>query len=134
MKKLMALVAVALIGIAGAFAWSVGEIQGTWKDANWDANWTFSTATNGEGQIVLTLASTGETIYTFNDSNTANFETKATTDGVTLSFYCKDTQRAYKFTKPLSLSTDLKMSIDPDWTAQDYNVTITYQTGTAGLN
>lgn len=134
MKKLMALVAVALIGIAGAFAWSTGEVQGTWKDANWDANWTFSTATDGEGQIVLTLASTGETIYTFNANNTSNFSTNATTDGVVVSFYCKDTQRAYKFTKPLTLSSDLKMSIDPDWTATDYNVTITWQTGTAGLN
>ncbi|HAO30455.1 MAG TPA: hypothetical protein DCQ43_03800 [Treponema sp.] len=133
MKKLMALVAVALIGIAGAFAWSVGEIQGTWQDANWDANWTFSTATDGEGQIVLTRASTGETIYTFNAGNTANFETKATTDGFVLSFYCKDTERAYQFTKPLTLDANLKMFIDPDWTTEDYNVTITYQTAAAGL-
>ncbi len=134
MKKLLALVAVALIGVAGAFAWSTGEVTGTWKDENYDANWTFGASTSGDGQIVLTIASTGEVVYTFNSTNTSNFETKATTEGFVVQFYCKDNERFYKFTKPISLDANLKMDIDRDWTDEPYNVTITYQTAGAGLN
>ena len=81
----------------GLFALDLGGIKGTWQDPKWDADWTFS----ADGHIVLSLSSTGEKIFDF-----------------------KETERAYKFTKGVSLSTDLDMVINPDWTDEDYNVSI----------
>lgn len=122
MKKLITLIAAAVIACAGAFALDLGDIQGTWKDNAWDASWQF----RADGHIILSLTSSGETVYDFNDSNVSNFKLIPGADGVSISFYCKDTQRAYKFTKPLTLNTDLTMIVNPDWTAQDYNTTIKF--------
>ena len=119
MKKLFIMVILAVMA-TGLFALDLGGIKGTWKDAKWDADWTFS----ADGHIVLSLSSTGETIYDFNDSTIQDFKVDAGTKGVTISFYCKDTERAYKFTKGVSLSSDLDMVINPDWTNEDYAVSI----------
>ena len=48
-------------GIAGSFALDLGGINGTWKDAKWDANWKFS----ADGKITLSKASSGEKVFTF---------------------------------------------------------------------
>ncbi len=123
MKKVLALAVAALVSVAGAFALDLGGIEGTWKDEKWDANWTF----NASGTITLSIASTGETVYTFSDSNISNFKANASVSGVSLSFSCADTNRSYKFTKPASLSTDLEMHIDPNWTDTDYDTKIKFQ-------
>ena len=47
-------------------------------------------------------------------------------EGLVLSFSCAETERAYKFIKPITLSTDLEMEIDPEWTDEDYKVTIKF--------
>jgi polyisoprenoid-binding protein YceI len=127
MKKVIAILAVALISAASVFAFSVGDVKGTWKDEKWDANWTFSADENGLGSIVLTKASTGEVVYTFTDANTSNFKITTGTNGVTISFTCKDTYRSYKFTKGISLSTDLDYVVDPDWSTTDYTATLKFQ-------
>ena len=119
MKKLFIMVILAVMA-TGLFALDLGDIKGTWQDKTWDADWTFT----ADGHIVLSLISTGEKIYDFNDSTISNFKLDAGTKGVTSSFYCKDTERAYKFTKGVSLSTDLDMEINPDWTDEDYSVAI----------
>ena len=119
MKKLFAMVVLAVMA-TGLFALDLGGIKGTWTDKAWDAEWTFS----ADGHIVLSLSSTGEKIYDFNESTIQNFKLDAGTKGVTISFYCKDTERSYKFTKGVSLSTDLDMVINPDWTDEDYSVAI----------
>ncbi|MCR4899558.1 MAG: hypothetical protein K5907_01955 [Treponema sp.] len=120
MKKLFLMVVLAVMA-TGLFALDLGGIKGTWTDKAWDAEWTFS----ADGHIILTLASTGEVIYDFNDSTIQNFKVKAdTTKGVTISFDCKDTERSYSFTKGVSLSTDLDMVINPDWTTTDYDVAL----------
>ena len=119
MKKLFIMVVLAVM-TSGLFALDLGDIKGTWQDKTWDADWTFT----ADGHIVLSLISTGEKIYDFNDSTISNFKLDAGTKGVTISFYCKDTERAYKFTKGVSLSTDLDMEINPDWTDEDYSVAI----------
>ena len=103
MKKIFALVAVALLGTIGAFAFDLSGIEGTWKDETYNANWTF----NGGGTITLTDASTGAVYFTFNDSNTSEQKAEASlTDGATISFYCKETGRHYRFTKPVALNAD----------------------------
>lgn len=133
MKKLLALVAVALVGLTSCFAFDVGSISGTWKDANWNANWTIGGDTNGKGQVVLTNAKTGAVIKTFNDSNITNFKVEAGLGGAGFSFYCKSTMRKYTFLKPLSLDTGLKLSIDRDWTDEAYDVDIEWVDGGAKL-
>lgn len=122
MKKLLAFAAVAVIA-TGLFALDLGGIKGTWQDKTWDADWTFS----ADGKIVLSKSSSGETIFTFTESNTQNFKVKADTKGVTISFDCKETERSYKFTKGVSLNADLDMHIDPKWTTQDYDTSIKFK-------
>lgn len=122
MKKILAFGVFALLA-AGAFALDLGDIKGTWQDSNWNANWTFG----ADGKITLSDSISGNTIYTFDDSNVQNFKFDAGTSGVSVSFSCKDTERAYKFTKPLTLNTDLDMHIDPEWTTKDYDVKIKFQ-------
>ena len=119
MKKLFAMIVLAVMA-TGLFALDLVGIKGTWKDANWDADWTFS----ADGHIVLSLTSTGETVFDFNESNIKDFKVNAGTKGVTITFYCPETERAYSFTKGVSLSTDLDMIINPDWTDEDYSVAI----------
>lgn len=123
MKKILAVAAVMALAVAGTFALDLGDIKGTWKDSKWDANWTFS----ADGKIILTKASSGETVFTFDDNNVQNFKLDAGTSGVSVLFKCSETERAYKFTKPLTLSADLDMTVNPDWTDTDYNTTIKFQ-------
>lgn len=123
MKKLLGIVAVMALAAESTFALDLGDIQGTWKDSKWDANWTFA----ADGTIKLTKASSGESVYTFTDSNVKNFKLNAGTSGVSVSFDCADTERSYKFTKPLSLNADLDMHIEPEWTSTAYDTTIKFQ-------
>ena len=123
MKKILGFAAVFVLAATSIFALDLGDIQGTWKDSKWDANWTFA----ADGTIKLTKASSGEEVFTFKDSNVSNFKLNAGTSGVSISFKCAETERSYKFTKPLSLSADLDMHIDPDWTSTDYDTTIKFQ-------
>lgn len=122
MKKILTFGALALIS-AGAFAFDLGDIKGTWQDSKWNANWTFE----ADGKITLSDSVSGSTIFTFDDNNVQNFKLNAGKDGVSVSFDCKETERAYKFTKPLTLSSDLDMHIEPDWTSSAYDVKIKYQ-------
>lgn len=123
MKKLASVLALMFAGMIGCFALDLGDIKGTWQDSNWDANWTFS----ADGNIVLTLASTGETVFTFTDSNTTNFKLVPGTDGVTVTFDCAETERSYSFNKPISLNADLNMKINPEWSEEDYETVIKFQ-------
>ena len=122
MKKLFAMVVLAVMA-TGLFALDLGGIKGTWTDKAWDAEWTFS----ADGHIVLTLASTGEVVYDFNESTIQNFKVNAGTKGVTISFDCKDTERSYSFKKGLTLDSDLDMVVNPDWTTEDYNTVIKFK-------
>lgn len=121
MKKILTIAAI--LGLSSAaFAFDLGGIKGTWQDEKWNANWTFS----ADGKIVLSDSKTGETYYTFTDSNTQDFKVNVGLDGVTLTFSSKKTARSYKFTKPASLDTDLDMRIEPTWT-DAYETKIKFQ-------
>jgi len=121
MKKIIAILAVALISVVSVFAFDLGDIKGTWQDKKWDADWTFS----ADGKIILTKTSTGEVVYTFTDDNVQNFKLGASADGATVTFTSKENYRSYKFTKPITLSTDLNMVVNPDWSDEDYTTTLT---------
>ncbi len=122
MKKLLAFAAAAVMA-TGLFALDLGGIKGTWQDARWDADWTFS----ADGKIVLTKTSTGEEVYTFKEGTIQNFKVNADTTGVTITFDCKETERSYSFKKGLTLDADLDMVINPDWTATDYKTAIKFK-------
>ena len=95
--------------------------DGTWIDSNWNAHWVMDM-----GKVILKDSVTGEVIYTFTKENTKDFKLTPSKEDITLSFYCAETERAYKIRKPYTLSSDLELFIEPDWTDEDYNVTIKY--------
>ncbi len=121
MKKLIAVLFVAAALVAGAFAEDFP--QGSWIDENYDAEWVFSV----DGSIELKDAKTGNHIIYFKKDKMQNFKLEATTKGLTYSFYYPDTERAYKFIKPITLSADLEMVINPDWQDWDYTTTIKFK-------
>ncbi len=123
MKKILAFALAAALSVAGAFALDLGGIQGTWQDAKWDANWTFS----ADGHIRLTKASSGEQVYDFTDGTIQNFKVNAGASGVTISFDCKETERSYSFTKPVALNADLDMTVTPKWNAPKYDTKIKFK-------
>ena len=92
--------------------------KGTWIDPNWDAAWEFGV----NNTIVLKDAKTGEVIYNFAKSKRSNFKVNVTNDGLVITFRCDETQRTYKFTKSVTLSTDIKMEIDADFLNEHYTV------------
>ena len=125
MKKIFALVAAAFVSIAGAFAFDVASIRGSWIDERYDAKWTFSA-----NKIELSIASTGRHVFTFTEENVQNFGIIAQTEGVGFSFDCAATHRSYRFSKPVELTSDLDVTIDPDWTRVDYKTRFKYVEGT----
>nr|WP_318659457.1 hypothetical protein [uncultured Treponema sp.] len=92
--------------------------KGTWIDPNWDAAWEFGV----NNTIILKDAKTGEVIYNFAKSKRSNFKVNVTNDGLVITFRCDETQRTYKFTKSVTLTTDIKMEIDADFLNEHYTV------------
>lgn len=126
MKKLLALCAVALVSIVGAFAFEVSTVRGTWYDEQYDADWTF----NSDGTIVLSYHSTGAVIYTFNDSNVKNYRISPTSDGLQIRFRCDETQRNYSFTcQPTLMKPRMTIEFAPDWTRALYRSTFPWLKG-----
>lgn len=118
MKKLFAALFVAGAMAVGAFAADTLP-AGTWVDKNYNAAWVIGV----DGSIKIQNASTGETYKTFSPVK-QNFKFSTSLDGLTLTFRCSETSRTYKITKGASLSTDLTLEIDRDWTDEPYKVTI----------
>ena len=123
MKKLLALVAVACVAICSTFA-AGAQIEGSWVDSKWNGKWTLGADTDGNFAVTLSNAKTGKVIYTFTEKNIdgGEFKWDAGLDGVSVTFSCKRTLRTYKFSKGLSLNTDLTLDIDPQWKQSDYHV------------
>lgn len=121
MKKAIAFILVALFAIGAVSALDLGEFpSGKWLDEKWNGIWEF-------GVNFIKLNDTdGNLIYDFTDTM-KDFKISPTKEGLTLSFSCAETERAYSFTKPLTLSTDLVLTVNPDWTAEDYTTNIKLQ-------
>lgn len=121
MKKAIAFILVALFAIGAVSALDLGEFpSGKWLDEKWNGVWEF-------GVNFIKLNDTnGNLIYDFTDTM-KDFKISPTKEGLTLSFSCAETERAYSFTKPLTLSTDLVLTVNPDWTAEDYTTNIKLQ-------
>ena len=120
MKKFLAILFVLAVCVTGVFAADTEFPTGTWIDENWDAKWVFA-----KDKVEL-FDGKGDLVYTFTKDNTVDFKLTPSKEGLILSFSCAETERAYKFIKPITLSTDLEMEIDPEWTDEDYKVTIKF--------
>ena len=136
MKKLLALFAVAVVSIVGAFAFDFPSVfSGTWVDEQYDADWTFKS----DNTIVLSYHSTGAVIYTFNESNMKNIRTSLESDSgsavgnqaVVIQFRCDETHRDYKFVLPAQPKPPLKIEFAPDWTKALYRSTFPWVKGAA---
>lgn len=97
--------------------------KGTWVDPNYNAAWEFGV----NNTIKLKDATTGEVIYNFTANKRSNFKVNVTDAGLTISFRCDATQRTYKFTKSLSLSTNIKLDIDADFLNEHYTVDMKFK-------
>lgn len=122
MKKIFAVLIVAATMVAGLFAADKFP-TGSWIDSRYNAEWRFGL----DGSIELYDASTGECYYKFTKNKISNYKLGASTEGLTLSFTCSETGRSYKFTKPVSVSTDLILEIDPVWTDENYKTNIKFK-------
>lgn len=122
MKKLFAVLFVAGVLAAGAFA-EDSFPTGSWIDSNYNAEWVFGI----DGKVELRDSVSGDLIFSFTKDKIKDYKLSATKDGLTMSFTCPKTSRKYKFTKPLTLSTDLIMEIDPDWTDTNYKTNIKFK-------
>lgn len=92
---------------------------GQWRDGNYNAFWNFSS-----GNITITLAD-GTVAYDFSDKTIEKFEVKTTTEGLVLSFDCKENGRSYSFIKGVT-SLDLRLEMVKS-NGKTYQVTMPFQ-------
>lgn len=110
MKKIlmMVLFASAVTGFVSAEGFDFGEFPlGKWMDSNYDAIWEF------QSNNLRIVSSNGDVYYDFDGKTITKFKLAPTTEGITLSFYCEETEKNYKFIKGLS-NVSLNMEIVKD--------------------
>lgn len=120
MKKIVSLLLISVICLVGVFAVDFEDFpRGTWTDAKQDAEWSVF-----DESIQLVDAVTGSIVFIFTENNVSDLQLIESTAGLTLSFSCAKTERAYSFTKAMSTDTSLIMEINPDWTKENYKITM----------
>lgn len=139
MKKiLLALVTVCFV-CTGAFADKISDAlndadaqikaageqfpKGTWIDPNYDAAWEFGI----NNTLILKDAKTGDVIYNFTKSERKNFKVDVSDSGVVITFSCPNTDRSYKFTKPINLGTSITLEIDAGFLTEHYKVNMKFK-------
>ncbi len=144
MKKFLIVFAVAAIAVAGTFAQDAladakaaaeaareevpQSLQGTWYDKKYDCNWVLSVNATATSLCKLVDATTGHVYYTFTKNNVQNFQQNYDlTNGAVISFDCAAKNRSYKFTKPISGSTDLHIDIYNTSYEERHNATIAFK-------
>lgn len=154
MKKLfVAIAAAALLG-AAAFAEDVtsglnaatgaadaiGEVanvsetlQGVWFDKKYNCNWKFQVNSGSDIFCVLKDADSGAVIYSFNKNKVKNFRAEAKTNAFTISWECEAKNRIYKFSKAISMDSDLDLDIYNNVYQERHNAKITYVAGQASV-
>jgi hypothetical protein len=121
MKKLIAV----FIVLLAAASLSADPIQlgsfpiGQWLDPNYDAVWDF-TSNN-----IRILSTDGWVLHDFSEKAIQNFKVLAEGSQPGISFSCPDTERSYRFLKPLT-SSDVIMEIQRSGRAK-YSVTMKKQ-------
>jgi len=154
MKKLFVAIAAMAVLTAGAFAKDVTKaldaasdtasamteganisetLQGTWFDKKYNCNWQFQVNSGSDIFCVLKDADSGAVIYSFNKNRVKNFRAESTTNGFTISWECEPKNRVYKFSKALSLDSDLDLDIYHNVYEERHNTKIKYVTGEASI-
>ena len=127
MKKFITILLVLGLAVTAVFAADTEFPTGKWLDSNWDGIWEF-----GIDKTIKLWKTDGELVYNFTQDKITDYKVSADpTKGVILSFSCAETERSYQFIKPLTLSTDLELIVNPDWTTEDYETTIKFQLGSS---
>jgi len=111
MKKVLFLIVLAVIagGLAQAEGINLGDFPlGKWLDPNWNAYWELSS------NNIRILDATGGVYYDFGQKTVQEFHVTAGAEGVVMSFFCVETGKKYKLTKPLA-NLDIVLDIDPPW-------------------
>ncbi|MCQ2591758.1 MAG: hypothetical protein MJ188_03150 [Treponema sp.] len=121
MKKIIAILFVAAVMVAGLFAESTFP-SGHWVDDNWNGEWVI-----GAGTVELLDSVSGKSICKFDSEKMEKYKLEATTEGITLSFYYAETQRHYSFIQSLTDGANLILRINPDWEDQDYQKVIEFK-------
>jgi len=78
---------------------------GKWLDANYDAVWEFTSSN------IRISDPSGELVYDFSNATMEDFSVGAGMDGITLSYYCPETEKTYILTKPVT-GSDLTLKIE----------------------
>ncbi len=120
MKKIFAILLV--LGLAVTAVCADDFPTGKWLDENWNGIWEFDV-----GNAIKLWDTEGNLIFDFTPDKVQKMLLMPSEKGFVLSFYCPETQRAYEFIKPITLSADLELVVNPDWTDQDYSTTIKFQ-------
>lgn len=114
MKKAVVLVGMlaAALVLLSAQSINLGSFPlGVWLDPNWGAYWEFST------NNIRILDKDGKVYYDFSKATIKDFKVGAEKEGVVMSFYCVETEKTYKFTKPL---TNLNIILEIDRPNQEH--------------
>ena len=122
MKKILmfALILMAATVMVHSEGIELGDFPlGKWLDANWDAVWEFNS------NNIRILDTDGAVYCDFDEKTIKDWSVKPSTKGLVLSFYCPETGKKYKFTKPLT-NLNLLMVIDTD-TGNHYEVELPFQ-------
>lgn len=154
MKKIFTVFALAAVLSAGAFAEDVtsglnaatgaaeaiGEVanvsetlQGVWFDKKYNCNWQFQVNSGSDIFCVLKDADSGAVIYSFNKNKVKNFRAEASTNAFTISWESEAKNRVYKFSKAISMDSDLDLDIYNNVYEERHNAKITYVAGQASV-
>lgn len=121
MKRIYCAFVLVIIGtLVTAQSVDLGQFpKGKWIDNNWNAVWEF-----GANSIKL-YDIAGNLLFDF-DKKVENLKVNVTLTKAQVSFYCKETERSYTFSKDLK-DLNLDMEIKRDWTTEGYNVDLQFQ-------
>ncbi len=110
MKKLILTLTILFLaaGFITAETFDLGKFpNGTWIDNNFDAVWELSV------DNIRILDTAGGVYYDFSEATVPDFDVSADLKGVTITFSCDETGKAYKLYKPTSTGTSITLEIDP---------------------
>ena len=154
MKKIFTVFALAAVLSAGAFAEDVtsglnaatgaaeaiGEVanvsetlQGVWFDKKYNCNWQFQVNSGSDIFCVLKDADSGAVIYSFNKNKVKNFRAEASTNAFTISWESEAKNRIYKFSKAISMDSDLDLDIYHNVYQERHSAKITYVSADARI-
>ncbi|MCR5289275.1 MAG: hypothetical protein K6E51_04720 [Treponema sp.] len=94
---------------------------GKWLDEKWDGLWVIEQGGN------FKLYKNGELVFDFTGKMKDLKVSGNITSGLTVTFSCDETERDYTFTKGVSLSKDLELTVNNHGLNRQHKATIKFQ-------